>query len=135
VPLRDHVLGVLAASTGSTSDGGGSSLLSFLPFLFIIAIGYLLLVRPARTRQRKAMENRAQLDPGVEVVTTAGLIATVVSVDDDAVTLEVAPGVHSRFLKGAIARVVTPLEEPLEPAGPPEEQIPADTTDVDKPER
>jgi preprotein translocase subunit YajC len=110
-------------------------LLSYLPFIFIIAIGYLLLVRPARARQRKAMENRSQLAPGVEVITTAGLIATVVSVDDDAVTLEVAPGVHSRYIKGAIARVNAPLEEPVEATGPPEEQIPADTTDVDKPER
>jgi preprotein translocase subunit YajC len=135
VPLSHDALGVIAASTGSGSDGGGGGLLGFLPFILIFVVGYLLLVRPARNRQRKAMENRAQLVPGVEVTTTAGLLATVVAVDDDTVTLEVAPGVHSRYVKGAIARVHTPLEPDLEdgPTGPPEEQIPAPETDT--PER
>lgn len=138
MPVSHDVLGVLAASTGSGSDGGGGGgFLGFLPFILIFVVGYLLLVRPARNRQRKALENRAQLTPGVEVTTTAGLLATVVSVDDDTVTLEVAPGVHSRYIKGAIARVNTPLEPEIDdedgPAGPPEEQIPAPETDT--PER
>ena len=110
-----------AGSTGSTSSGksGGSSLTGFLPLILIVVVGYLLLIRPARNRQKRAMENRAAVTPGVEVTTTAGLIATVVDVnDDDTVTLEVAPGVHSRYVKGAIARVNTPMEpEPEPPTG------------------
>ncbi len=117
MPFTSDVVSTLAASTGSTSSGGG--LLSFLPLLLIVAVGYLLLVRPARNRQRKAAEIRGNVEPGVEVTTTAGLIATVVEVDDDAVTLEVAPGVHSRYLKAAIARVNSPFEVPA-----PEESIP-----------
>jgi preprotein translocase subunit YajC len=92
--------------------------LSFLPLVLIVFVGYLLLVRPARNRQRKALENRAALEPGAEVTTTAGLIATVISVDDDVVTLEIAPGVQSRFIKGAIARVHTTYE-------PESEEMPA----------
>jgi preprotein translocase subunit YajC len=97
---------VLAA----TSGGGGSGFLSFLPLILIVGVGYLLLIRPARNRQRKALETRGAVEPGSEVTTTAGLIATVVAVEDDTVTLEVAPGVHSRYLKGAIARVHDPRE-------------------------
>ena len=104
-------------SGGSSGGGGGSSLTNFLPLILIVVVGYLLLVRPARRRQKTAMEQRAAIAPGVEVVTTAGLIATVISVDDEdgTLTLEVAPGVHSRYVKGAIARVNTPYEE--EPTG------------------
>jgi len=110
---------VLAAGSGGSSGGGGSSFLSFLPLLLIIVVGYLLLIRPARNRQRKAMENRGAIAPGAEVTTTAGLLATVVSVDEDGdtVTLEVAPGIHSRYLKGAIARVHNPLDETLDADG------------------
>lgn len=135
MPFSHDVLGVLADSTAAGSDGGGGGLLGFLPFILIFVVGYMLLVRPARNRQRKAMENRAQLTPGVEVTTTAGLLATVVAVDDDTVTLEVAPGVHSRYVKGAIARVHNPLEPEIEdgPTGPSEEQIHAPETDT--PER
>ena len=103
---------VLAASKSS-----GSSAFSYL-FLVVLIVGaYLLFVRPAKARQRRAMETRNNVTPGVEVVTTAGLIANVVSADDETVTLEIAPGVQSRFLKQAIVRVVTP-PEPHEEIGP-----------------
>jgi preprotein translocase subunit YajC len=125
VPPAD-LADVLAATS---SGGGGSSIFSFLPLLLIVAVGYLLLIRPARTRQRKAMETRNSVEPGSEVTTTAGLIATVIAVDDETVTLEIAPGVHSRFLKGAIARVHdTGADEPAddEPSSP-------DGVSLDKP--
>jgi len=111
VPLTSDVAHLLAASTGASSGGGGSSLLNFLPLILIVGVGYLLLIRPARNRQRKALETRNNVTVGAEVTTTAGLIATVVSVDDDTITLEVAPGVRSKYLKGAIARVNTPLDD------------------------
>lgn len=119
-----------AGSSGGSSGGGGGGLVSFLPLLLIVAIGYLLLVRPARNRQRKAMETRSNVQVGSEVTTTAGLIATVVAVEDDTVTLEVAPGVHSRYVKGAIARVNSPFEVPptAEPDGG-HEAIPAQDPD------
>jgi preprotein translocase subunit YajC len=108
VPFASNALIVLAAGSGSSGKGGGLGPL--IPFLLIAVVGYLLLVRPARARQRRALENRTAIEPGLEVTTTAGLIATVVAVDDDTVTLEVAPGVHSRYVKAAIGRVNTPPE-------------------------
>ena len=110
MPLTSPALAVLAA--GSGGSGGGGGIVGFLPLILIVLVGYFLLIRPARQRQRKAMENRSGITPGVEVITTAGMIATVTSVeeDGDVMTLEIAPGVQARFVKSAIARVVTPLE-------------------------
>ena len=88
--------------------------MSLLFPVILVAGFYLLFMRPARMRQRKAMETRNNVVPGVEVVTTAGLIATVVDSDDETVTLEIAPGVRSKFIKQAIARVVLPPEPPLD---------------------
>ena len=101
----------------AAKNSGGSGIVGFLPLILIVLVGYFLLIRPARMRQRKAAESRAAITPGAEVTTTAGLIATVVSVDDtdDLVTLEIAPGVHARFLKGAIARVHSSLEPEPDP--------------------
>jgi preprotein translocase subunit YajC len=95
-----------AASTGTTSSGGGGS--SFVPFLVLIAlfgVAYFAFLRPARNRQRAAVQQRREVEVGDEVTTTAGLIATVVAVDDDFLTLEVAPGVHCRYLPAAVLRV------------------------------
>lgn len=96
-----------AAVVLAAKNSGGSALSLLFPIILVLGF-YLLFMRPARQRQRKAAENRSNVAPGVEVVTTAGLIATVISTDDETVTLEIAPGVHSKFLKQAIARVVQP---------------------------
>jgi preprotein translocase subunit YajC len=130
--LSGNVAAVLAASKNNSGAG-------YFNLLFIVVLvmgAYLLFIRPAKSRQRKAMETRSNVVPGVEVVTTAGLIATVVEADDETVTLEIAPGVHSRFLKQAIVRVVVP--EPPDSgdyAAPPgqHEQIDPDTTDETPP--
>ena len=112
----------MLVSSGSVAvvlaaKSSGSSAFSYL-FLVVLIVGaYMLFVRPAKARQRRALETRNNVMPGVEVVTTAGLIATVVSSDDETVTLEIAPGVQSKFLKQAIVRVVTP-PEPHEEIGP-----------------
>ena len=135
MPLALTVIAALPQPTsGGSSGGGGSSLVSFFPLILIVLVGYFLLIRPARNRQRKAQENRAAINPGVEVTTTAGLIATVVSVDetDDLVTLEIAPGVQARFLKGAIARVHNPIEP--EPEGEAEAEAPTGEHEAIDPE-
>jgi preprotein translocase subunit YajC len=122
VHLSSHVLAVLAAGTTAkgSSGGGGSSIVSFLPLILIVLVGYFLLLRPARMRQRKSMESRAAISPGAEVTTTAGILGTVISIneEDDTVTLEIAPGVQPRFLKGAIARVHSPFEPEPDPEPP-----------------
>lgn len=129
MPFSSNALIVLAASNGS-SGKGGASLAGFLPLLLIVLVVYLLFIRPARSRQRAAQQTRTTVEPGVEVTTTAGLIATVVAVDDATVTLEIAPGVHSRFVKAAIGRVNTP-PEPDEPDERDEPVEPIATDDAD----
>jgi preprotein translocase subunit YajC len=85
----------------------------------LLALGfYFLFIRPARIRQRQTLAIQASLRPGLEVMTTAGLYATVAAVEDDVVLLEVAPGVVNRYAKGAVARVVTPAETEPEDTTP-----------------
>ena len=100
----------VTAELAKTKSSSGSSY-GFLILIAIFVIAYLVLIRPARNRQRAAMADRGKCEVGDEVTTTSGLIATVVAVDDDAVTLEVAPGVHCRYVPASIMRVNLP-EEP-----------------------
>jgi preprotein translocase subunit YajC len=100
---------LLAEDTGS---GGGSGLLSFLPLLLILVAFYFLLIRPNNRRRREQMELQSRIAPGDEVRTTSGLYGVVVATDDESVTIEAAPGVELRFIRGAIANVVAkPVEE------------------------
>jgi preprotein translocase subunit YajC len=97
----------LAASSGG---GGGGGSIAFLVLIGLFAVVYVVFLRPARSRQRKAVAQRSRASVGDRVTTTAGLIATVVAIDDDEVTLEVAPGVHCQYLPAAILRVISDTE-------------------------
>jgi preprotein translocase subunit YajC len=79
-----------------------------LVFLLIIVAVFAIMIRTQRRRQRTAMEVQQDVVPGARVMTTAGLYATVVSISDTEVDLEVAPGVVSTYARAAIARVITP---------------------------
>ena len=97
------------------AQGGGS----FTPLLLIVllfGVMYFMMIRPQQKRRREAQAMQSALGPGDEIVTIGGLHATVVSVDDDVVTVEIAPGVPARFARPAIARVITTApvaEEPV----------------------
>jgi preprotein translocase subunit YajC len=106
-----------AVVLAGTSSGGGGKKSSIAPFLILLVIFvavYMLFLRPARNRQRAAVTQKRQVEVGDEVTTTAGLIATVVAVEDDMLTLEVAPGVHCRYVPAAILRVNSDEPEPEE---------------------
>jgi preprotein translocase subunit YajC len=82
---------------------------SFTPLLFIVllfGVMYFLMIRPQQKRRREAAQMQNALGPGDQIVTIGGLHASVVSIDDDVVTVEIAPGVNARYARPAIARVV-----------------------------
>jgi preprotein translocase subunit YajC len=75
--------------------------------VLLFAVMYFMMIRPQQRRRREAEQMQRSLGPGDDVVTIGGLHGTVVAVDDDVVTLEVAPDVHVRFARPAIARIVS----------------------------
>jgi preprotein translocase subunit YajC len=81
---------------------------TFLPILLIGVVFYLLIMRPARTRQRKQSEMMAALEPGTQVMLTAGVFGTLVTSDGDEADVEIAPGVIVHVVKAAIGKVVEP---------------------------
>jgi len=86
-------------------------LISLLPFAVILLAFWLLILRPQRARMRAVQETQSALHVGVQVITTAGLYGTVVALDDETVTLEVAPGVRNKYVRAAVGRVITPTSE------------------------
>jgi preprotein translocase subunit YajC len=122
---------ILAA--GSTPSKGNSYL---FPIIIVALFGllYFVMIRPQRNRQRQAAQMQNEIMPGQRVRTTAGMYATVVSVEGDDVLLEVAPGVNVRYMRRAIMNVVpdgtetfTPSDsETMDGSGPATDGTPAD---------
>jgi preprotein translocase subunit YajC len=102
----------------------GSSLVTFLPLILIVAAVYFLMIRPQSKRRREAQQMQSQLGPGDEIVTIGGLYGTVSAADDETVTLEISPGVHARYARGAVARVISQVSAPDESS--------VDNTDAEK---
>ncbi len=87
-------------------------LVTFLPFVLIIAVFYLMLVRPNQKKQKLWQEMLGNLKPGDRITTTGGMRGTVLSIKEDAVQLRVPPdNIKIEVIKSAIASVTTNQEE------------------------
>lgn len=72
--------------------------------IFIALVVWLMLVRPQRRRVMQHAAMVRAIEVGHDVITAGGLHGRVESVDDDTVSLEIAPGVAVRVDRRAIAR-------------------------------
>ena len=105
---------ILAVSTAAAAKKTSGSSYTFLLIIIVIfGIFYFVMWRPQAKRRRAMMEQQRTIEPGQRVRTTAGMYATVVAIEDDDVVLEVAPGVHSRYVRRAVMEVLpdAPAEE------------------------
>jgi preprotein translocase subunit YajC len=83
------------------------------PIILMVVIFYLVLFLPMRRRQRKADEMLKGLKNGDRVVTTGGVIGTIVALGDDhTLTLRIKPdNVKLQFSRGAVTGLSEPDEE------------------------
>jgi len=72
---------------------------------------WLLLIRPQRRKQQEQQDLLSNLQVGDEIVTAGGIYGTIAEVDDDDVTVEIAPGTNVRMAKRAVAGILTEEEE------------------------
>ncbi|SRR5690606_7503925 len=69
-------------------DGGGSSLLiTLLPFVFIFAIFYFLVILPQKRQRQQLQEMITQLKINDEVVTNGGLIGKIKEIRENSFIL------------------------------------------------
>jgi preprotein translocase subunit YajC len=91
------------AMMGPPQGGQQASLwMQVIPFVFAFGVIYLLLIRPARTRQKQVQQMLDALKAGDRVVTTGGLVGTLVKVDRDVVQMRIADNVKVDVTKNAI---------------------------------
>jgi len=95
-----------AAILAATSSSKGNPYLFPIIIVALFGLLYFVMIRPQRNRQRQAQQMQNQVMPGQRVRTTAGMYATVVSIDGDDVVLEIAPGVNVTYMRRAIMSVV-----------------------------
>jgi len=91
-----------------------SPIIGFLPLIFIVAIFYFLVFMPMQRQKKQQATMLSGLQAGNEVVTTGGIVGTVVSVAADTLIVRVKPdNIKLQITRSAVASLVNP-EKALE---------------------
>jgi preprotein translocase subunit YajC len=97
---------------------------SFIIILLLLALAWIVLVRPQRRRQAAQEALYASLRPGDEIVTAGGLFGRIEAVRDDELEVEIAPGTVVRVARRAVAGKIEPEEDEEPEEEPTEVPIP-----------
>lgn len=86
-------------------QGGMGALTGVLPILLMVAVFYVLLIRPQQKRQRELQQTIATLKAGDRVVTTGGIIGTITTVRDTSFIIRSADKSMLEIARSAIAGI------------------------------
>jgi preprotein translocase subunit YajC len=86
-----------------------ASLAQFLPIILIFAIFYFLLFLPMQRQRKQQQKMLSGLQNGQNVVTSGGIVGTVVSIaDDDTLIIRVKPdGTKLQVTRSAVSNVLS----------------------------
>ena len=86
-------------------QSGLGAFAQLLPIILIIAVFYVLLIRPQQKRQRQLQETIASLKIGDRVVTTGGIIGVITTVRDTSFVIRSADKSMLEIARSAVAGI------------------------------
>ena len=100
--------------------------------IIVVAITFVMMwvlfILPQQKRVKAHQALVQRLEVGDEVMTSTGMYGTITELDDEVVSMEIAPGTVARFARAAIAQrlaELTPTDEP----GPSDDDPATNTSD------
>ena len=96
---------------GAEAASGPAGILSFLPFILIIAIFYFLIIRPQNKKQKETQKMLEALKKGDKIVTIGGIHGTISNVKEKTVVVKVDDNTKLEFTRSAIATVTDAVKE------------------------
>ena len=82
-----------------------------LPLVLVLAVLYVLMIRPQRRRQQEHQSMIEGAGVGEDVLTTGGIYGTVVQAEGDDLVVEIADGISVHMTRRGIAAVLPPEED------------------------
>ena len=80
--------------------------MSLIFLVVLMGIMYFIMIRPQQKRMKEHAALLRSLEPGMVVVTNAGIHGAVAEIEDKVVWLEVASEVELKISRGSIAEVI-----------------------------
>ncbi len=98
---------LLLQAAGATTSPTGAFTTGLIPIVLMIAIFYFLVFMPMRRQQGKQKAMIKALQNGQTVLTSGGIIGTIVSVNDDTLILRIKPdNLKIQVARSAVTSVV-----------------------------
>ena len=95
------------AQTAGGAAPGYAGYIQFVPIVLMVAIFYVLLIRPQQTRMKQHRTMLDALKRGDTVITGGGLVARVLKVDGEEVELDLGGNLKVRAVKSPLTEVRT----------------------------
>src|SRR3984957_94674 len=90
-------------------------LMSFLPLVFIVAIFYFLVFMPMQKQKKQQAQMLSSLQTGTDVLTTGGIVGTIVSLTDTTLILRVKPdNIKLQVMRSAVTSLVDSTKPAIE---------------------
>ena len=102
----------LAQATPAAGGPPQNPIMAFLPMVLLVVVFYFILIRPQQKRAKEQTKMLAALKSGDKVITSAGIVGTVVTVKDTTVSIRSADA-KFEITKASVAQILdasTPTE-------------------------
>lgn len=83
---------------------------SLIPLVLLVLAFLLLVMRPARARQREFQRLQGQLKAGQQVMLASGIFGEIETIGDETIELRIAPETVVTVNRHAVSRVVISAE-------------------------
>src|SRR5271154_2830910 len=85
----------------------GNPVMGFLPLIFIVVIFYFLVFMPMKRQKKQQSTMLSTLQSGSEVLTTGGIVGTIVSITDNTLVLRVKPdNIKLQVMRSAVSSLI-----------------------------
>lgn len=83
-----------------------SIFMNLVPVLFLIAIFYFLLIKPQQKQMKERKKMLESLKPGDRIITTGGIIGTIVQIRAEEMEVKIAENVKIKMVKSAVTSLL-----------------------------
>ena len=100
-----------AKAPAKATPSSSGALFEIILIALVAYFAYRMFVRPQSARTKAQQAALKQVEVGDEILTTAGIFATVLEVSDDRLTVQVSPGNTMDIVRSAIARRISDSQD------------------------
>jgi preprotein translocase subunit YajC len=109
--MNKFILPLLQAGAAPGDGAQGGMFSTIIMFVIIIAIFYLLIIRPQSKKRKETEKMLSALKKGDKVVTIGGIYGTIQSVKESTVIIKVDDNVKLEFSRSAVSNIVNSTKE------------------------